>query len=57
VSDDSLFDIGVYVRMAQRIRHSGGWPGIDLNEVPWADKQITVTGDTQPTLYTGEDKK
>ncbi len=26
-SDDTLFDIGVYVRMAQRIRHSGGWPG------------------------------
>ena len=26
-SDDTLLDIGVYVRMAQRIRHSGGWPG------------------------------
>ncbi len=26
VSDDTLFDIGVYVRMAQRIRHAGGWP-------------------------------
>lgn len=26
-SDDTLFDIGVYVRMAQRIRHAGGWPG------------------------------
>jgi len=28
-SDDTLFDIGVYVRMAQRIRHSGGWPGTE----------------------------
>lgn len=26
VSDDSLFDIGVYVRMAQRIRTVGRWP-------------------------------
>lgn len=31
VSDDTLFDIGVYIRMAQRIRHAGSWPGIDLN--------------------------
>lgn len=28
VSDDTLFDIGVYVRMAQRIREAGGWPGV-----------------------------
>jgi len=27
-SDDTLLDIGVYVRMAQRIRHAGGWPGV-----------------------------
>lgn len=26
VSDDTLHDIGVYVRMAQRIRAVGGWP-------------------------------
>lgn len=26
VSDDTLFDIGVYVRMAQRNREVGGWP-------------------------------
>lgn len=26
VSDDTLFDIGVYVRMAQRNRKVGGWP-------------------------------
>ena len=26
-SDDTLFDVGVYVRMAQRIRSHGGWPG------------------------------
>lgn len=28
VSDDTLKDIGVYVRMAQRIRSHGGWPGV-----------------------------
>lgn len=28
-SDDTLFDIGVYVRMAQRIRDAGAWPGIE----------------------------
>ena len=26
VSDDTLFDIGVYVRMAQKIRDTGEWP-------------------------------
>lgn len=26
VSDDTLYDIGIYVRMAQRIRQTGGWP-------------------------------
>lgn len=26
VSDDTLLDLGVYVRMAQRIRAIGGWP-------------------------------
>jgi hypothetical protein len=31
-SADTLLDIGVYVRMAQRIRHAGGWPGVDLEE-------------------------
>lgn len=30
-SDDTLFDLGVYVRMAQRVRHSGGWPTAPLN--------------------------
>lgn len=29
VSDDTLLDIGVYARMAQRIRATGGWPGTD----------------------------
>lgn len=33
VSDDTLFDIGVYIRMAQRIRAAGGWPGVDLDEL------------------------
>lgn len=31
VSDDTLYDIGVYVRMAQRNRAVGGWP-FDPNE-------------------------
>lgn len=28
VSDDTLHDIGVYVRMAQRVREVGSWPGV-----------------------------
>lgn len=28
VSDDTLHDIGVYVRMAQRAREVGAWPGV-----------------------------
>lgn len=28
VSEDTLFDLGVYVRMAQRVRETGGWPGL-----------------------------
>jgi hypothetical protein len=28
-SKDTLLDIGVYVRMAQRIRSAGGWPGTE----------------------------
>lgn len=27
-SDDTLFDLGVYCRMAQRVRSHGGWPGV-----------------------------
>lgn len=27
-SDDSWFDLGVYARMATRIRQSGSWPGV-----------------------------
>jgi len=26
VSDDTLYDIGIYIRMVQRIRDKGGWP-------------------------------
>ena len=26
VSDDTLHDIGIYIRMVQRIREMGGWP-------------------------------
>lgn len=31
-SDDTLHDLGVYVRMAQRTRSHGGWPGIKNKE-------------------------
>ncbi|WP_461372016.1 succino-amino-deoxyadenylate synthase PurZ, partial [Candidatus Darwinibacter acetoxidans] len=27
VSDDTLLDLGIYARMAQRVREAGGWPG------------------------------
>lgn len=27
-SDDTIYDIGVYCRMAQRVRYAGGWPGL-----------------------------
>jgi len=27
-SDDTLLDIGIYVRMIQRIREVGSWPGL-----------------------------
>lgn len=30
VSDDTIKDIGVYVRMVQRVRTNGGWPGTPL---------------------------
>lgn len=33
VSDDTLGDIGVYVRMAQRVRSNGGWPGTPINNI------------------------
>lgn len=29
VSDDTLFDLGIYVRMVQRVRAVGEWPGIN----------------------------
>ena len=32
VSDDTLFDLGVYVRMAQRVRDAGGWPGLPTKD-------------------------
>lgn len=40
VSDDTLFDIGVYVRMCQRIREFGNWPGVTLPASP--DEPPTV---------------
>lgn len=32
VSDDTLLDIGVYARMAQRVRDAGGWPGTEEDD-------------------------
>lgn len=31
-SDDTLHDLGVYVRMAQRTRSHGGWPGFNKED-------------------------
>lgn len=30
-SDDTIKDIGIYIKMIQRIRSAGSWPGQDLN--------------------------
>jgi hypothetical protein len=30
VSDDTVKDIGVYIKMVQRVRTNGGWPGTAL---------------------------
>jgi hypothetical protein len=43
-SFDTLLDIGVYARMAQRIRMTGGWPG---TEVEHPIKQQTYGEDTE----------
>lgn len=49
VSEDTLFDIGVYVRMAQRIREFGGWPGTQLPVMPEAERtyQQQMFGDPE----------
>lgn len=44
VSDDTLFDIGVYIRMAQRNRTNSGWPGL-------TQEQMTKTDEQHPTLF------
>ena len=31
-SDDSIWDIGIYAKMAQRNRAAGSWPGVDLED-------------------------
>lgn len=31
-SEDTIYDCGIYVKMAQRIRDAGSWPGVDLVE-------------------------
>lgn len=32
-SNDTIYDIGVYCRMAQRVRATGGWPGTNLEDM------------------------
>lgn len=42
-SDDSWFDLGVYARMAERIREFGSWPGepeTNTNEAPGLDHHL-----------------
>lgn len=46
VSTDTILDIGVYARMAQRITEAGSWPGVELAEVPWSEKKIS--GEVRP---------
>lgn len=46
VSADTILDIGVYARMAQRIAEAGSWPGVELGEVPWSEKK--VSGEVRP---------
>lgn len=37
VSDDTVKDIGVYIRMVQRVRDRGSWPGIPkIEPAKWA---------------------
>lgn len=30
-SDDTVYDIGIYIKMAQRARDVGSWPGVGLS--------------------------
>lgn len=30
VGDDTVYDIGIYIKMAQRARDVGSWPGVEL---------------------------
>lgn len=39
-SADTLLDIGVYVRMAQRIRDTGGWPGTPMPQAAVDESQV-----------------
>lgn len=42
VSDDTVFDIGIYAKMVQRVREVGSWPG-DEQVVPhrdWPDAEL-----------------
>lgn len=40
VSDDTLHDLAVYVKMAQRTRATGSWPGVDLDE--WEERKAQI---------------
>lgn len=31
VGEDTVYDIGIYIKMAQRSRDVGSWPGVDLS--------------------------
>lgn len=49
VSDDTLLDIGIYVKMAQRNRAAGSWPGVaqvpdGIDEKRHSDPPVTITG-------------
>lgn len=50
-SDDTLHDIGVYVRMAQRTRQVGGWPNGPISLWPAEPVAVRTTSD----IMEGED--
>lgn len=39
VSDDTLFDLGVYIKMAQRNRAVGGWPWAAAADGGWDESE------------------
>jgi hypothetical protein len=43
VSDDTVFDIGIYARMVQRIREVGEWPGDFAAQIEGRERHVVYT--------------